>query len=175
MVKYALIALVVLATIAYMRNYNLRKQEERVQDPTITPQHFNIVQRMGLVVIFIWIALIGGVALFIGILKDPESNLLWVLVPLLMILGAIYCLASVYIWRIDVEGNTILYRNLFGRRTEYDITDISRVLAKSRNGIYGYRYVFYSDEKKLFTVDENTDNVYLLQRLEERGVHAEKR
>lgn len=160
----------------YLRRYNLRKQEERRQDPTITPNHFSIVQQAGLVTLFIWIALVAFVIMFIVILLEEEISIYLEIVPIVFFMLSAYVLAAVYIWRIDVDGNTISYRNMFGRRTVYDISEITRVVAIPKSaGAFGYKYKFFNEEKKLFTIDENTDNVYLLQRLEERGIHAEKR
>lgn len=63
-----------------------------------------------------------------------------------------------------------------GKSHRYRFSDITKVIAKPMVvGINPYKYAFYSGEQKIFSLDENTDDVYLLWRIEEAGIDTEVR
>ena len=110
-----------------------------------------------------------GVGMFI---QDGMSA--WMLMPLLFLLISYYSYALLYVWKIQVIGNDIIYTNVMGMSTRFHFFDIKRVVAKPMKvGINPYKYVFYSENRKIFSLDENTDDVYLLQRIEEAGIDIE--
>lgn len=165
--RYILISIVVAAAMAYMGKIRNKKHEDKMNDPTITPMNFVIRVEFGLMAILFWLAIIGGLAVFIGVLMAGDG-LLWASIGILF--GALGVWGILYqkVWQIEVIGNDIAYRNCLGRVTRYRMEDITEVKAQEVNN--GYRYRFYSGNKKLFTIDETTDDVFLVTRLRESGV-----
>ena len=98
----------------------------------------------------------------------------WMLMPILSLLISFYSYALLYVWKIQVIDNDIIYTNVTGTSTRFHFSDIKRVAAKPMKvGINPYKYIFYSKDRTIFSLDENTDDVYLLQRIEEAGIDIE--
>ena len=139
----------------------------------MTPEHFVIHQYRGFIAGVLIISVIGGLAITTYCIVDDGPiavSLLFAAVTVVCVFGVI----SLYVWQIEVDGDEVRFRNSFGKVQVLDIHDVQRVTAKPRNmGINEYAYKFYgSDGRKLFSIDENTDDVYLLQRLLENGVEV---
>jgi len=117
--------------------------------------------------------LTGAVFLGVGLfIQDGLSA--WMLIPLLFLLISYYSYALLYVWKIQVIDDDIIYTDFMGKSKRYHFSDINRVVAKPMKvGINPYKYIFYSKDRKIFSLDENTDDVYLLWRLEEAGIDIE--
>ena len=169
-----IIVIVVLLVMSFVVKSGKAKREQVRQDPNVTPEHFVIRQYAGVLgVMFCVLALVcfAGMMVCIGAKAGWGPTLILAGFTLLCALP----LLSMYVWQIEVDGDRLRIRNMFGRVRYLDIREIRRVTAKPRNmGIAEYAYKFFgADGTKLFSLDENTDDIYLLQRLEEIGVMAE--
>ena len=113
--RYAIIVLVLCVGSFFFRKYSLRKKEELTQDPLTTPEHFTIKGWNGIPRWPFWFALFFFLILFAPLLshKDIGRPALIVvsIMPIMLILMPIFVLYVCYIWRIDVDGNTISFRN----------------------------------------------------------------
>lgn len=89
---------------------------------------------------------------------------------------SLYSYGLLFVWKIQVIDDDIIYTNFMGKSHRYRFSDITKVIAKPMVvGINPYKYAFYSGEQKIFSLDENTDDVYLLWRIEEAGIDTEVR
>ena len=159
--------------LVFAGRQNARQHAEAINDPETSPMNFVITQYNKVLVfvpiVFLTVAVFLGVGLFI---QDGMSA--WMLMPILSLLISFYSYALLYVWKIQVIGNDIIYTNVIGTSTRFHFSDIKRVVAKPMKvGINPYKYVFYSENRKIFSLDENTDDVYLLQRIEEAGIEVE--
>lgn len=74
------------------------------------------------------------------------GNIITVLVFLCFELFNLYCLLRTKNWKISVNKEQILYRNLFGVTKEYNFKEI---LVKQKNNL---AIVAYKDNKKIFSI-----------------------
>lgn len=79
---------------------------------------------------------------------------------------------SIKNWRIYVNENKITFRSAFGKTSSYTFDDISEVTDEAKAvGATGHKYIFYlGDGSKMFSIDENTDPLFLIDRVIEKGI-----
>ena len=159
--------------LVFAGRQNARQHAEAINDPETSPMNFVITQYNKVLVFvpiaFLTLALFLGVGLFI---QDGMSA--WMLGPIIFLLLSLYSYALLFVWKIQVIDDDIIYTNFMGKSKRYHFSDINRVVAKPmKMGINPYKYIFYSKDRRIFSLDENTDDVYLLWRLEEAGIDIE--
>jgi len=99
---------------------------------------------------------------------DVVLPILFMLVAFLpLILLAIWCLLRALVWRVQIDGDRIVYTSFTGKKTGFafkDITEVKPYVAKTGQGIK-----VYLKGKKLFTADPGCENYFILtSRLAER-------
>lgn len=72
---------------------------------------------------------------------------------------------GVCVWKIDVNGEEIIYRNYFGIKKKYNFKELE-VYVNKKDKIYAYK-----NKKKVFTIDNNLPaGVHFMVRACEYGV-----
>ena len=172
-IMYPIIAVVVSAIIGAAGKIASKKHQEVMNDPTVSPMNFVITNKNGLYTVIYVIGLLFAIGLGIGLFSQSGFSA-WLVIPAGFILLVAYGLMELYIWKIQVIGNEVIYTNTFGKVTRYNISDITRVTGKYIPNAGAYRLKVYAGDKKIFSIAETTDDVYLLKRLEELGVPCEE-
>lgn len=174
-VRYAFIVIAVLFVTLYMNSRREKQREKRLSDPSITPENFTIRQDMGPVIVaMFWMVIALGVFLGAFLMVMGESAFFLLLGLFFVALGG-FGLMGQYVWRIDVNGNDISYRGYTGKVRNYRMEEISKVTVKDGSMGSGQKLTFWSGSSKMFVIDENVDDVYLLQRAMDAGVPVEKK
>jgi len=84
-----------------------------------------------------------------------------------LILLAIWCLLRAVVWKVQVDGERIVYTSFIGKKTEFSFTDITEV--KPYRTQTGQAIKVYVKCKKAFAADPACENYFLLSsRLAER-------
>lgn len=166
-IKYAAIVIVVSLVAGYMNKRKDKKHDEMIKDPNVTPDSFVIRQDLGLIAILFWLGIALGAGLFVGLLLEGDG-IGWVLLGLFPAVLGVWGIMYQRLWMIEVEGDDITVRNSFGKVKHFKMSDITEIKAKEINNSYSYK--FYSGTTKLFSIDENTDDIYLIDRLTKEEV-----
>jgi len=95
----------------------------------------------------------------------PTLFMLVVFLPLMLL--AIWCLLRAIVWRVQVDGERIVFTSFLGKKTEFAFKDITKV--KPYMTKTGHAISVYIGRKKIFSADQGCENFYLLMsRLAER-------
>jgi len=95
----------------------------------------------------------------------PTLFMLVVFLPLSLL--AIWCLLRAIVWKVQVDGERVVYTSFIGKKTEFTFKDVT--LVKPYNTKTGQAIKVYVKGKKLFTTDPGCENYFLLtSRLAER-------
>jgi len=101
----------------------------------------------------------------------PVLFMLVVFLPLILL--AIWCLLRAVVWRVQVDGERIVFTSFLGKKTEFTFKDITMVkpyMTKTDHAIS-----VYIGSKKIFSADQGCENFFLLMsRLSERESQAEQ-
>jgi len=96
----------------------------------------------------------------------PTLMMLAVFLPLMLL--AIWCLLRAVVWKVQVDGDRIVFTSVFGKKTEFTFKDITQV--KPYRTKTGHAISVFIGRKKIFSADQACENFYLLtSRLDSRN------
>jgi len=99
-------------------------------------------------------------------LDDVWPILLAPVIFLSSIITGIWMLLRAVVWRIQVDGNRIVYTSILGKKTEFTFMEITRVKPYKTDSSYAVNV--YVGEKFIFAADQTSVNFDLLvSRLED--------
>jgi len=87
-----------------------------------------------------------------------------------MWLLALSCIMGVVIWRIDVDGDEVVYRDYFGVRHKYEAKDFDKIRIKKNGTLQAF-----VKGKHIFSIDSNEPmgHAYMMLWARERGIPRE--
>jgi hypothetical protein len=147
------------------------KNEVKKSEKTMDKSNFAVRQSK----IFLWIGIICTVfffALLMLMTMFPNDTAEWpvyLIFSLFAFLGlclTFYC----FKWKLEVEGNQIIFSPVTGGKTSFGIDHITKV--KFSNG---QKITAYNENKKLFSVESNCRGFnVLVSRLRNEQIHFEE-
>ena len=168
--QYVFFAAIAVLVLTVMNKTYQKKKENMQRDRSITPEQFVIDQKSGMMALYSWAFLVLCIVVVGGLIYTKQA-VPFIVFGVLFLAVPVYMLLYYYFWRIEVDGDTLRQRSAFGKTQSFDLSEITSVTSRPRKGgLNPYSYTFYSGDQKLFVLDENTDDVYLLQRLKKRGI-----
>jgi len=95
----------------------------------------------------------------------PTLFMLVIFLPLVFL--ALWCLLRALVWRVEVDGERIVFTSFIGKKTKFTFKDITLVTPSFTQT--GHSVKVYIGRKKIFTADQGCENFYILiSRLAER-------
>jgi len=96
----------------------------------------------------------------------PTLMMLALFLPLMLL--AIWCLLRAVVWKVQVDGERIVFTSVIGKKTEFTLKDITQVKPYRTNT--GHAISVFIGRKKIFSADQACENSYLLMsRLDSRN------
>jgi len=130
---------------------------------------------------FMWLGVVGklffGGMIILGlvaVLIDSDDPLRGFLLIMCLLLAPFFLLSTHFflhstVWRVEVEGTKIYYRNWYGRIKTFRFEDIKRIDIKE--AYFSKKYVLYSEKGKLLAVESICHGFNLFeQRLKEENI-----
>ena len=134
--------------------------------------------------VFIKIIMIFGVIMFgyltyygIDVLagnRTGDSDVASLIILASALVACICGVMGTVIWKIEYRENVFIYRNYFGIKRKISANEITKLVDKeNRQGQSSFKV--YVGDKKVFTIDEMTENMYTFYFWAQRnGVEIEK-
>jgi len=100
----------------------------------------------------------------------PTLIMLAVFLPLMLL--AIWSLLRAVVWKVQVDGDRIIFTSVIGKKTEFTFKDITQLKPYRTNT--GHAITVLIGRKKIFSADQACENFYLLMsRLDSRNDQEE--
>lgn len=125
--------------------------------------HYIVKSKKILAIVFIIGMLFSGGCVVFGALNNET---LWVitLFVFFFVVSAVGGL-NIAVWKIDVNGEEIIWRSTFGRETKFRFEDITKCVVKTSGTIKVYVH-----GKRLFTIDNNINAKEFMSDIKRRGI-----
>lgn len=157
--------LVVFWLLKYMLVKQEKKEEKRKEEQKrgIIRTNYIVKSEKILLIIFIMATVMFGGAVVYGIIIKED---LWVNIGLaIFAITGLSGMLNMAVWKIEVNGEEIIWRSTFGRKRKFRFEDITKCVIKNSGAIRVYVH-----DKRLFTIDSNIDCKEFMDDVERRGI-----
>jgi ABC-type multidrug transport system fused ATPase/permease subunit len=136
-----------------------------IKRPNLTSQFF-----MGSFLMFLLVVVLFLIVHFLAPIDNTYNrNVFTIMEGIFLIVGILSAFMGFcgIVWKVQVNGDEIIHRTIFGRKKKYTFSDVTRAVSNHDDKLR-----VYSDKKRLFTL-QTGDKYYFEKQLIEQGIPIE--